>query len=73
MTHYKPSVIVLQCGADSIVNDKLGQFNVSSQTHADCVDFVLGKGVPTMMLGGGGYTIENVACTWANETATSVK
>ena len=26
-----------------------------------------------MMLGGGGYTIENVACTWANETATSVK
>jgi len=25
-----------------------------------------------MILGGGGYTIENVACTWANETAISV-
>ena len=26
-----------------------------------------------MVLGGGGYTIENVACTWANETAICVK
>jgi histone deacetylase 1/2 len=26
-----------------------------------------------MMLGGGGYTIENVACCWANETAVSLK
>jgi histone deacetylase 1/2 len=34
---------------------------------------VLNKGVPTMMLGGGGYTIENVACCWANETAVSLK
>ncbi len=34
---------------------------------------MLNKGVPTMMLGGGGYTIENVACCWANETAVSLK
>ena len=26
-----------------------------------------------MLLGGGGYTIENVACCWANETAVSLK
>lgn len=25
-----------------------------------------------MLLGGGGYTIENVACCWANETAVSL-
>ena len=25
-----------------------------------------------MILGGGGYTIENVACTWANETAVAL-
>jgi hypothetical protein len=30
--------------------------------HGDCVDYVLKKGIPTMVLGGGGYTIENVAC-----------
>ena len=29
--------------------------------------------MPTMLLGGGGYTIENVACCWANETAVSLK
>jgi len=37
------------------------------------VEYVLSKGIPTMMLGGGGYTIENVACCWANETAVSLK
>lgn len=26
-----------------------------------------------MILGGGGYTIENVACTWANETAVALE
>lgn len=41
--------------------------------HGDCVDYVLNKGTPTMLLGGGGYTIENVACCWANETAVSLK
>jgi histone deacetylase 1/2 len=28
---FDPSVIVLQCGADSLVNDKLGNFNLSSK------------------------------------------
>jgi len=27
---YKPSVIVLQCGADSLAGDRLGAFNLSS-------------------------------------------
>ena len=37
MEHYQPSVIVLQCGADSIVNDKLGMFNLSSIGHGEAV------------------------------------
>ena len=27
-------------------------------------------GLPTLLMGGGGYTIRNVARCWANETAT---
>lgn len=30
---------------------------------------MLGFGVPTIMLGGGGYTIENVSRCWTYETA----
>lgn len=36
--------------------------------HAQCVKFVKSLGVPVMLLGGGGYTIRNVARTWAFET-----
>ncbi len=51
MDHYRPNIIVLQCGADSIAEDLLGHFNLSSKAHGDCVDFTLNQGVPTMLLG----------------------
>ena len=31
MQFYQPSVIVLQCGADSLANDRLGCFNLSTK------------------------------------------
>ena len=37
---FQPNVIVMQTGADSIVMDKLGAFNVSTQGHGECVKFV---------------------------------
>lgn len=40
--------------------------------HAACVEFVLSYGLPTIVLGGGGYTIRNVARCWAYETASIV-
>lgn len=70
---YQPSAIVLQCGADSLNEDKLGQFNLTTRGHAECVDFTLKLGIPTVMLGGGGYTIENVARCWTNETAVALQ
>lgn len=36
--------------------------------HANCVQFIKSFGLPLLMLGGGGYTIRNVARTWAFET-----
>ena len=36
--------------------------------HADCITFVKAFNIPLMVLGGGGYTIRNVARTWAYET-----
>lgn len=68
MEWYQPSAIVLQCGGDSLSGDRLGPFNLSMRGHANCVNFVRSLGVPVMVLGGGGYTIRNVARTWAFET-----
>ena len=68
MDWYRPGAVILQCGADSLASDKLGPFNLSMQGHAECVRFVKSFNIPTIILGGGGYTIRNVARTWAYET-----
>lgn len=61
MEHYQPEAIVLQCGADSLSGDRLGCFNLSLKGHAECVNFVRSFNVPTLVLGGGGYTVRNVS------------
>lgn len=72
ITAFKPSSIVLQCGADSLGTDKLGVFNLSIAAHGECVRFVKNFNLPLLILGGGGYTIHNVARCWAFETAVLV-
>jgi histone deacetylase 1/2 len=62
----------MQCGADSLNEDRLGSFNLSTHGHSKAVDFMIKQGIPIMLLGGGGYTIENVARCWTNETATAL-
>ncbi|KAK0333162.1 histone deacetylase [Friedmanniomyces endolithicus] len=66
---YKPKAIVLQCGADSLGGDRLGQFNINIKQHGECVSFVKKQGLPLLILGGGGYTARNVARAWCHETA----
>ncbi|BFZ64724.1 histone deacetylase [Saitoella coloradoensis] len=72
MEWYRPSAVVLQCGADSLSQDRLGCFNLSMKGHAACVDFVKSFGLPTLVLGGGGYTMRNVSRTWTYETGILV-
>ncbi|KJE94400.1 histone deacetylase 2 [Capsaspora owczarzaki ATCC 30864] len=72
MEWYQPGAVVLQCGADSLAGDRLGCFNLSLLGHAECVEFVRSFNVPTLLLGGGGYTIRNVARCWTYETAVAI-
>ncbi|KAH8789677.1 hypothetical protein BGZ57DRAFT_754247 [Hyaloscypha finlandica] len=72
METYRPEAIVLQCGADSLNGDKLGSFNLSSAGHANCVSFVKSFNLPLLVLGGGGYTMRNVARAWSYETGICV-
>lgn len=72
MKYYQPDAVVLQCGGDSLSGDRLGCFNLSMRGHSNCVDFVRSYNLPTLVLGGGGYTMRNVARTWAYETGRLV-
>ena len=69
MEKFQPGAVVLQCGADSLSGDRLGCFKLSIKGHAACVNYVKSFNIPTLVLGGGGYTLRNVPRCWAYETA----
>ncbi|KAF8179244.1 histone deacetylase RPD3 [Pholiota molesta] len=69
---FRPSAVILQCGSDSLAGDKLGCFNLTMHGHASCVQFLRKQNVPLILLGGGGYTVKNVARTWTYETACAL-
>ena len=69
MERFDPGAVVLQCGADSLTGDRLGVFNLTLKGHAQCVEYVKSFNKPILLLGGGGYTIKNVARLWAYETS----
>jgi histone deacetylase 3 len=69
---FRPTSIVLQCGADSLGCDRLGAFNLSIAAHGECVNFVRKFNVPLLVVGGGGYTIKNVSRCWTYETSVLV-
>ncbi|KAI5300420.1 Phosphatidylinositol (PI) 3-kinase [Ascosphaera pollenicola] len=69
MQYFQPEAVVLQCGGDSLSGDRLGCFNLSMRGHANCVNFIKSFNLPMMVVGGGGYTMRNVARTWAFETS----
>ncbi|KAL6509916.1 Homeobox protein HD-1 [Orobanche gracilis] len=72
MEVFRPGAVVLQCGADSLSGDRLGCFNLSIKGHAECVKFMRSFNVPLLLLGGGGYTIRNVARCWCYETGVAL-
>ena len=69
---FRPEAIVLQSGADSLVGDTIGGFNLSIKGHGKAFKYVLDKNLPTVCLGGGGYTVENVSRCWAYESAIAI-
>ena len=38
MEHYRPSAIVLQCGADSLTGDRLGCFNLTLKVSREKIE-----------------------------------
>ncbi|KAI3382575.1 hypothetical protein SNEBB_003725 [Seison nebaliae] len=69
---YQPNCIVMQCGADSLAGDRLGGLNLQIEDHGKCVSIIRSYNLPTIILGGGGYTVRHVSRCWAYETAICV-
>ena len=69
LTAAKPEVILLQCGADSLAFDPITHLQYSSAAHAyatkrlvELADtFSQGR---LLVMGGGGYNLENIAVAW---------
>ncbi|PNT72273.1 hypothetical protein BRADI_2g42075v3 [Brachypodium distachyon] len=72
MRVFQPEALVMQCGADSLAGDRLGEFNLSVRGHASCVAYLRSFNKPLLLLGGGGYTINHVASCWCYETAVAI-
>jgi len=57
--------IVVCCGADSLAGDPLSKMMLSNLALWDSVDKLIALGVPTVVLGGGGYNPWTVARYWS--------
>lgn len=59
---FVPDVLVVQCGGDIIVQDPVGECNVTLKTMGECLKNILELNLPTLILGGGEITQENTFC-----------
>ena len=67
--HSKPEFILLQSGADSLLGDPITQLNLSSKFHAHVtkrLSYLAEKHCEgrLMVMGGGGYNLENIKMVW---------
>jgi acetoin utilization protein AcuC len=62
---FQPDVFVLELGADALAGDPLAHLELTNNVYADILDRVLKFHRPILMVGGGGYNIENTVRAWA--------
>ena len=69
---FEPDVVVLQCGADMLSGDPIGTFSLTPHGLSQSLCSVLRWGLPTLLLGGGGYHFSNTARFWTFCTALAL-
>lgn len=69
LSSFKPGAVVVQCGADCLTGDPLGGFNITPVGLGRCLSQVLDADLPTLVLGGGGYHLQNTARCWTYLTS----
>lgn len=62
---YKPDVLVLELGMDTLAGDPLTHLALSNNAHAALIQRLLALDLPVLVAGGGGYHVENTVRGWA--------
>jgi acetoin utilization deacetylase AcuC-like enzyme len=73
---YKPEVLVVQCGADSLFNDPIDRknpFNLTINGYLNCINEIIETKIPAIFLGGGGYDFANTSRLWCSITGLLTK
>ncbi len=61
---FRPDVIVAQLGCDTFETDPLTHLRLTTHGFTKMVRAIKGLGIPWVGLGGGGYSVPNVARAW---------
>jgi len=62
---YNPDVIVFELGADTLAGDPLAHLQLTNNVYVEIINHLLRFNKPILMLGGGGYHVENTVRAWA--------
>jgi acetoin utilization protein AcuC len=61
---YRPDLLVLQCGADSLLEDPLSRLALSNRAYLETIRSLLPLSPRVLVLGGGGYNPWSVGRLW---------
>ena len=62
---FRPDVVVTQLGVDTFWNDPLADLELTTNGFCEVVSFMVQHAPSWVALGGGGYSITNVARAWS--------
>jgi acetoin utilization protein AcuC len=62
---FRPDVVVTQLGVDTFWNDPLADLELTTNGFCEVVSFMAKHAPSWVALGGGGYSITNVARAWS--------
>jgi acetoin utilization protein AcuC len=64
VAEFRPEALVLQCGADSLLEDPLSRLCLSNRAYLEVLEALLPLAPRVMVLGGGGYNPWSVGRLW---------
>jgi len=70
LSAHRPQAIVLQCGADAVLEDPLSRLAWSNNAHFDALRHIAPLSPRLLLLGGGGYNPWSVGRLWTGLWAT---